>query len=283
MHASRLVELAAISARNHVPLLQQEIELASRNAEQFWVFSRSRVIEWSRRLKACQELRNLSGDFEAERFWLTARPLVEEVFLAEVCTRVWCATLSIFDDQRAPGEFDPISRSVHIASLEARRRALRLLLFARGLNGIETGETNRLRRDCELWTDLLLARVGSQPIARLFCFERARFCNLARQHRSQRSAIQQTDRFEADLFEVRFGLTSRQFGPSVCDELNGEIAAVILGSQPLHAFDGVGIPRPAMSFDSFQTDMLSVDVLQDLCGNSTGRRYDVPGGLTDRR
>ena len=283
MHASRLVELAAISSRNHEPLVQQELESASWYADQFWVLSRSRVIEWSRQLKACQELRKQNGEFDPDRFWIVTRPVLEEVFLAEVCTRVWCATLSTLDEQRAPGEFDPIARSVHIANLEARRRALRLLLFARGLTGISTNATNMLRRDCELWTDLLLARLGSAQIARHFCFERGRFRELVLERRSQRSANRHAERFEADLFELRYGLASRQFCLPVCSDLNAEIAAVILGSQPLDAFDGVGAPRPSRTFDTFQTDLLSVDILQDLCGNSSGRRYDVPGGLTDRR
>ena len=168
MHASRLVDLAAIVSAQHRMLCQQKVGPEFWAADQFWVLSRARLNEWARKLKCCESLRIQKPEFDAVQFWVETRPVIEEVLLSEICTRVWCATLSIIEQQRHPGELDPIARSVFIANLEARRRALRLILLAKGLSGISTTSVNSLRIECETWTDYLLADLSSFPLAQQY-------------------------------------------------------------------------------------------------------------------
>jgi hypothetical protein len=199
MHASRLVQLAAITASQHRVLIQHDGNTEYWGAEQFWVLSRARVNEWARRLKSCQTLRPHDAEFDPESFWDATAPVLEEVFLAEVCARVWCATLAVIDDDRLHGELDPIARSVFVASLEARRKALRLLLFAKGLPGISTTSLNFLRRDCESWADILLANLSSTRISQQFCFEKRRMLKMARQLHRTTSARLSAQRQSARL------------------------------------------------------------------------------------
>ena len=122
MHASRLVELAIATAQLHRSLIDQVVTPESWRSDEFWVLSRARVNEWSRFMKACEQSRHgHEGQFEPRLFWRATEPLLEEVFLAEVCTRVWCATLTTVDEIRWQGELSPIARSVFVASLEVRR------------------------------------------------------------------------------------------------------------------------------------------------------------------
>lgn len=283
MLASHLVEIAATATRLHRALLEEPRCADYWRADQFWILSRARVIEWSRHLKSCHSIRTQDEGFDPVEFWETTRPVIEEVFLAEIGTRIWCATLSIVDERWLHGELDPISRSVFIASLEVRRRALRLLLFARGLPGIATTGLNILRRDCELWTDSLLARLSSQETARQFGFERQRIRQLHRANGRIRSARIAAQCFDHELVGMKYAVAVRPSLAPVCGELNGEIAATILDCLPMSGFDACGVPRAGWSVDGFHADLLSVDLLEDLCGNSPVQRYDVRGGLLDRR
>lgn len=282
MHASRLVEIAAINAFQHRSLRQQKVKAEFWGAEQFWVLSRARVNEWSRLLKSCNLLRPQKTDFDPQEFWAATAPILEEVFLAEVCTRIWCATLSVIDEDRLHGELDPIARSAFVANLEVRRRALRLLLFGRGLPNIATTSLNMLRRDCEVWTDNLLACLSPARISQQFCFDRKRLNETARKIKYS-SAKLNSERHTQELAAMRYILVSRASKPAVCEELNCEIAATILSCLPSTAFDSCGIPRPGWSTYGFREDLLSIDVLEDLCGNLSSSRYDISGGLKDRR
>lgn len=283
MHASRLVELAAIAARQFPNLARQKSGVEDWSADLFWVHSRARVIEWSHRLKACHSLRTQDPDFDPERFWEETQPVLEEVFLAEVATRIWCAILSAIDSFRHPGELDPVARSVFIANLEARRRALRLLLFSRCLPDATSTRTNMLRRDCEGWTDMLLARFTPRHIALHFCFEQTRVRKWAYQHRQENSVRRSVEQYDTELIGLRYVLATRVQLPTICGDLNREIAMGILSCLPANSFDGCGVARPGWSTDDFNSDLFSIDILEELCGNSSTQRYDVPGGLMDRR
>gem|GEM_PF-4073781 len=287
MHASRLVELAVTAANFHRPMMNEIVSAEFWRADEFWVLSRARVNEWSRLMKKCERSRNQK--FQSRLFWKTTEPILEEILLAEICTRVWCATLSMIDETRLHGELAPIARSVFVANLEVRRRALRLLLFARGLSGISTTSTNLLRRDCEVWTDGLLSQLSSQRVAQQFGFDRRRIQRFAsmnsRQGRERPTWAGRTPVTLSSLqgVAIKYGLAVREMKDVVCPELNAELLTNLLGCLPSSGFTGSGEPSLSWSADSFCTDMLSISVLEDLCGNSARPRYDVPGGLIDRR
>lgn len=282
MHASRLVELAAAVASFHRPLIEQDVAAEFWSAEHFWVLSRARVNEWSRLMKQCQRTRNESSDrFQPHMFWKATAPLIEEILLSEVCTRLWCATLTIIDEQRLHGELAPIARSVFVTNLEVRRRALRLLLFARGLQGIETTPINRLRHHCESWTDTLLSQLSMTRLAQQFGYDKRAIQQRVNQQRGK-SARMNSIRKSIDQVGLRYGLAARKPFQNVCPELNSEIATGILACLPPTGFDGCGSPSLSWSVDGFQSDMLSINILEDLCGNSPRPRYDVLGSLKDR-
>lgn len=287
MHASRLVELAVSATNFHRAMMNEFVGAEFWRADEFWVLSRARVNEWSRLMKQCE--RSRSQQFQSRLFWKTTEPILEEILLAEVSTRVWCATLSIIDETRFHGELAPIARSVFVANLEVRRRALRLLLFARGLSGVSATSTNLLRRDCELWTDGLLSQLSSIRIAQQFGFDRRRIQRFSAMNSRQGcdrpawTARSPVTLSSLQSVAIQYGLAVREMRNVVCPELNAELATNLLGCLPTNGFTGCGEPSLTWTADSFCSDMLSISVLEDLCGNSTRPRYDVPGGLMDRR
>lgn len=281
MHASRLVELAAAVASQHRLLCQQQVNANFWAADHFWVLSRARINEWSRSLRHCESIKVQDRDFDPIDFWKLTRPVIEEVLFSEVCTRLWCATLSIIEEQRHPGELDPIARSVFVASLEARRRALRLILLAKGLTGITTTTINELRMNCEVWTDYLLVELSSIPLAQQYCFDRLRLKRAFQSRQQQNNLRTTTTRRNARLMAMRYALATHPSSPAVCDELNSEIAAVILSCLPISAFDGSGVQRLDSVVPSPCADGFSIDVLADLYGTVGSTRFDSRSGLKD--
>jgi len=282
MHASRLVDLAAIVASQHRLLCQQKVDGDFWAADQFWVLTRARLNEWARTLKNCETLKVSDNDFDPVQFWNETQPVIEEVLLSEICTRLWCATLTTIENIRHPGELDPIARSVFISSLEARRRALRLILFAKGLPGVTTTTVNSLRMNCEVWTDHLLADLSSLRLSRQYCFDRRRLERAHLARKNDDSLRAKATRREARILALRYMLSTRLATPAVCGELNSEIAAVILSCLPQAAFDGTGVQHIDLPFSTGCADKISLEILTDLYGTSHSSRYHATRGLKDR-
>ena len=277
MHATRLVELAAIVVGQNCLMCQQEVDANFWAADQFWVLHRARINEWSRTLQHCDSLKPRTDEGDSIAFWKHAKPIIEEVLYAEVCTRIWCAMLSTIEEQRHPGELDPIARSVFISNLEARRKVLRLILYSKGLPHIGTTVVNELRLACETWTDYMLAELPILKIAQQYCFDRLRIKRIhsSGQHRNLKSSA--TKR-QARMLSLHYQLATAPLSPAICAELNSEIAAVILSCLPSAAFDGCGIQRLDVPVSA---DIMSVDVLADLYGTVGSTRFNSRSGQKD--
>lgn len=160
MHAHELVEVAAVVAVNADPLLARG-PIGSQHVVQYWTASRIRLDCWSLALKEYLQLQigstpQASAAGPLVVGWKSIRPVVEEILAAEVLTRVWAGVVCLSDT--AP-VLAPIVRRVYAGHLEARNRALNVLVYGRGFSSQEAAELNGLRRRCERWSDLLLAYV----------------------------------------------------------------------------------------------------------------------------
>ena len=67
-----------------------------------------------------------------------------------------CA-LAVACDRRYRGEVEPVARSILMSHLEARNRALFLIVQGGGVGTREANALNVLRRKTERWTDLFIA------------------------------------------------------------------------------------------------------------------------------
>jgi hypothetical protein len=88
--------------------------------------------------------------------WREVRPVLEEILVAEILTRVWTSVVCLYDRMHG-SRLEPLVRRVYVGHLEARNRALNVLVYGRGFSTSEAAELNALRRRCERWCDLLLA------------------------------------------------------------------------------------------------------------------------------
>jgi hypothetical protein len=161
MHCKELLELAAVVAIRCAPFLQTFEALPTTGLERYWAGSRCRFDRWAAAMKSYQLVTQgqLAGR-ELQDSWAQLRPTIEEILTSEVLTRVWGALLCEHDEIRGCNESAPVARSVFVGHQEARSRALKILMHSRGALPDELISLNRLRRQCERWTDVLLSFVA---------------------------------------------------------------------------------------------------------------------------
>lgn len=198
MHSRKLVELSALIAVNAPEILQRG-HLSSSHMEQYWAASKLRLACWSESLQGYLQLQIGSSPSMSQAgplvvAWREVRPVLEEILVAEILTRVWASVVCIYD-RRHGSQMLPLVRRVYAGHLEARNRALNVLVYGRGFSTREAAELNALRRRCERWCDLLLAYLTRslpselQPLIDEFAIEPDRSREFARDLQGDEGAL----------------------------------------------------------------------------------------------
>lgn len=246
MHVRDLLELAAVVATHATTGLHGTAPPPSGSLEAYWTASKARLDRWGHGIKRYTSRTNSRSAFRGrEVAWLATRPVIEEIFLAEVLTRVWTAVLVADDRRRGTQEGEPIGRSVLVGHLEARHRAMHLLVHDAAVDAGQAVALNRLRRRAERWTDLLIGRLLSIADVREFAFNprHAReFClDLARQQREGNRNAGWSVVLSAMRGTFADGLDESAANP----DLNAAIANSILARWSPEQFDATGLLRTA--------------------------------------
>jgi hypothetical protein len=232
MHAGELVQLASLISTHGGLLALGRSDLSAGGLQEYWAASRCRHDRWLRAL----------SDFAAARTrpasrWLSVRSIIEEILLSEVLVRVWTAVLASYDRYHGAAEAEPIARSVLIGQMEARHRAMKLLIHAAGVRVADAIELNALRRKAERWTDLLLANLARDCRIDELAPDPARARQFAED--LQRDALdgrnQQT--WSILMASLRSAMAALNIGQTPNADLNERIAASILGCFPGELFD----------------------------------------------
>ena len=131
-----------------------------------------------------------------------------------------------------------IARSVLVGQLEARNRALSLLVNGPALASRHAVRLNRLRRRAECWSDLLVGYLETTVDVSEFGADRNRTRNFHEDFRHQRRR-----EWPLLLTSLRAGFATAfdQRSPNV--DLNAEIAASVLSFFPPQLFDANGTLR----------------------------------------
>ena len=198
MHTRELLELASVAAVHHAALTEGSWSIPERYIERYWVFSKVRLDRWAWTLK---------GDVPFDRL---ARGTIEEIFGGEVLARVWAAVLAAYDRRRGAADAEPVAQSVISGHVDARCRAMRMLLEDPAIDARATVELNRLRRHADRLTEVLIAEVESpSPAGR-----------------------------HGEKCMARFSTVTPN------PDLNSQIAASVVGSFPEGTFEQAGLCFP---------------------------------------
>ena len=242
MHVRDLLELGALVAVHGPTLIHSQCALAAGSAQQYWTASKCRLERWSRVLRQCAPPTTAS-ELEAARDWQRIRPLIEEILGSELLTRLWTATAAACDRRRNQAELEPLARSIYVGHLEARNRALNVMVYGRGFDASEAVVLNRLRRRIERWCDMLLAHLAPSVDVVEFAFEADRAREFAGDLHHDRSPRAVDLAWQLVLASLRASFQTGLTARSPNADLNQQIGSSILAIFHADIFDSIGLPK----------------------------------------
>jgi len=269
MHARDLVEVAGLVALNGPQLVASDHTISSAHLEQYWSASKCRFESWSRTLKAhaTGATRPSHDDSDA---WIVLRATLDEIFTSELLTRVWTAILVARDRRLGSDAAEPVARNVLASHLEARGRALALLLHPQGFSTQQAVALNRLRRRVERWVVILLGGLWPLREVRQFAVEAERAADFACDLSHRRGDAGGRQAWQLTLVSLRNAFHGG-LSPIVANpDANARIAAGILGCIPDELFDSTGLFRSLWMMRLTANASDAQAMISDLLGPSLG-------------
>ena len=237
MHARDLVEFAALLASNGSAIIGHAERLSDSGLEQYWSASRCRQERWARSLKTFSHELQYTPANEMDQHWKEIRHVLEEILTTEVLTRVWGAVCCGYERRRGLDEASPVVRNVVAGHLEARNRALNLMVYGNGLRVEEAVILNRMRRRNERWTDVLLGYLPATVDAGEFAFSASR----VREFAADTAASEHPDTaWSLLLASLRIAYQRYACASTRNEALNRRVAAGILACLPGELFESTG-------------------------------------------
>jgi hypothetical protein len=150
MHAHELADVAATMAVHGEQLIDADAALVDRSLATYRKASRCRLDRRCRSQAAAT--RNGDGNDWTNDDICT----VEEILVSEILSRVVAAIAVAHDQRHAASESAPVARNIFHSHLDVKRRAIALFV-APHRDQTQADDFLALRRQCDRWTDLLLA------------------------------------------------------------------------------------------------------------------------------
>jgi len=172
------------------------------------------------------------------------RAAIEEILLTEILTRIWSFTLFQHDRRSGSDECDPIARSVMMGHLEARHRALTLLLHGPGVGTVAAVELNQLRLKVERWMDLLVGCIADDDDGLVqFSIDPERAREFAADLRGQSQRPLARHAWQLTIASLKVAFRDCRNQPTGNEDLNLRIAQSITACFPPDLFDATGALR----------------------------------------
>lgn len=180
VNTRQTVEFAALVSAYSQQLLACPEPLPRVAIQRYWESSQKRLKLWLSAITAFQRRGTDLPEQEHAELWRELEPVLSEIFVSEILTRVWGAILTALDWELSCHDYEPIARNVLIGHLDARRRALILLASDGRVSQEHLARVDQIRRRVERWTDLLLGHLVDHYPVEDFAFEPQRahdFCS----------------------------------------------------------------------------------------------------------
>lgn len=242
MHVRELVELAGLASQHGPTLIVGPHAIDCAGLQLYWSSSKCRLDRWSRAIKTYQSV-TPAGKLESAIRWGAIRPVLEEILVSEILTRVWTGVLCGYDRARSLCEAQPIADSVLRGHLEARSRALAILVDSPHVDAEEAVLLNRLRRRAERWTDLLLAALVDHIEVKPLAFDLSRVCDFAEDLNFQRKEPGGRHTWSLTMVALRGAFQSGLCENSPNADIHLRVAGGILGCFSADLFDSTGLLR----------------------------------------
>jgi hypothetical protein len=240
MHVRDLVDVAGLVALNGPLIVRGAASLSQSHLEQYWATSKCRFESWNRVLRSSARfaLDGSTGGFDNI---VELRAVFDEIFVGEILTRVWTAVLVARDRRWQAGVDEPLARSVLGSHVEARNRALEMLLQAGGFSKRPAVSLNRLRCRAERWTDVLIGGLLGECDALEFAVDAERATDFAADLARRRGEPGGRQAWRLTLASLRNAFQKGLCPVAANPDANARITASILGCFPGELFDSTGL------------------------------------------
>ena len=171
MNLRHTAEVAALVSVYGINLIRSDSAIPDQSLQDYWHSCKQRLKAWMQCLDA---YRSGKPAIDESKLWDGIEPVLEEIFVSEILTRVWGATLTACDQNQNIVHAEPIARNTLVGHLEARHLALSLLANGPHVSMHDLSVVDRLRRRTERWTDLLLGHLVQDFDVGDFAFEERR-------------------------------------------------------------------------------------------------------------
>ncbi|PQO46497.1 hypothetical protein [Blastopirellula marina] len=244
MHAREHVQIAAYLAVFAPNYLRRRANHSPSALERYWIASKCRLDRWGVRLKTHSQLLETGSATDLPRFWNAARPVLEEILVSDIMTRVWVSVCVAYDRIHRKNAAEPISRSVFLGHMEARNRALNLLLHGRGLEATMMVPLNRLRRRTERWTDMLLGYIAAETDVNSFGYDQTRVREFGNDIRGERNAMTRNSTWTMLLESAVDAFGNQLINEPANADLNRDIAGAVMSGFGADLFDQTNLINP---------------------------------------
>jgi len=234
MHAHELADLAALAAVHGEQLVAADAATMDRMLATYWKASRCRLDRW------CRSLALVTKHNEHGEWTRNEMGVVEEILVSEILSRIVAAVAVAHDLRHSASESAPVARNIFNSHLDVKRRAMALVV-APHRDQKQAHYFLALRRQCERWTDLLLAYLAPQGTVAEFAASAARVSDFAFDAREHlRSGTSSDMAVTMIVAGMRSSLAPRTEDRSPNADLNLEIATALVGGFAPDFFDSHG-------------------------------------------
>jgi hypothetical protein len=157
MNAVDSADLAAHLALNSQFLIRKHHLISECALAEYWEASRDRQSTWWRIMSDWR--RSLRSVADAIQRFDEIKPIIDEMLISELLTRVWSAIADVHDQAFREPTYQPIARNILIAHVDVRNRVWAMLFNELSLPAEILKNIALQRRRVERWTDLLLAHL----------------------------------------------------------------------------------------------------------------------------
>lgn len=267
MHAKQMAEIGGWLSICSDLFTQGDQPVNASQAMRYWAASKCRLQRWQAALKVFEN--DFENPCEMHDPWHAIEVVIQEILISDVLTRIWTVVLIQYDQFAEDNEMQSIGQSVFIGHLEARNRALRLMIRNRASNQEAFDRLEELRRRMERWIDLLLSRVSDLQLAIQFGFDEHRIRDFA----ADRHMEDQPRRDQVQKLLLASLTSSLKHGVkqwTANPDLNREITAGVLACFPGDRFDSGGLPKSIMLMQMDQVHTDAHALVNDLIAEEDG-------------
>lgn len=236
-----LIELSALLAVNGTAFVLGNDRLSDAGIYRYWEVSRLRFARWQQTLRQFQipTVSPLEPMVESRRPRLL--PVLEEIFTTEVLTRTWTAIACEYDLRRKSNCATPVAKSVLLSHLDARNRAMNVMVQSRVRNIPAVADLDRLRRRAERWTDMLLAHLFPACHIDDLTFDYRRALDFAEEFYESEPIVTGGSAWELMVSGLKAAFRGISAAPSLNEDLNRQVVASILACFESSAFESIGM------------------------------------------